>query len=218
MDRRNGSYYRSAGSSSGKPVFREAYLCGSPAMIQACIKILQAKAVAKNRIFYVPSRNGGWLCKTIIPSKTLSKICAKQTPVFWAGHTGPGRHSPGRRRRRAATRADTCAYCPALACLAPGRMAGLGEPGLYPPFRSMRGRRARHTPVSVWRSRLHAQKVNTTVCNLKSGKEITFTDLNIHLIAKHGFYEGRSAQFRLDPEQLIDTLEMVNNTKPLNGP
>jgi Na+-transporting NADH:ubiquinone oxidoreductase subunit F len=30
----------------------EAYLCGSPAMIQACIKILQKKGVAKDRIFY----------------------------------------------------------------------------------------------------------------------------------------------------------------------
>lgn len=30
----------------------EAYLCGSPAMIQACIKILREKGVAKDRIFY----------------------------------------------------------------------------------------------------------------------------------------------------------------------
>ena len=30
----------------------EAYLCGSPAMIQACIKILQQKGVAKDSIFY----------------------------------------------------------------------------------------------------------------------------------------------------------------------
>lgn len=30
----------------------EAYLCGSPAMIQACIKILQKKGVVKDRIFY----------------------------------------------------------------------------------------------------------------------------------------------------------------------
>ncbi|MFH1477907.1 MAG: FAD-binding oxidoreductase [Verrucomicrobiota bacterium] len=30
----------------------EAYLCGSPAMIQACIKILHKKGVAQDRIFY----------------------------------------------------------------------------------------------------------------------------------------------------------------------
>lgn len=30
----------------------EAYLCGSPALIQACIKILQNKGIVKDRIFY----------------------------------------------------------------------------------------------------------------------------------------------------------------------
>ncbi|MFA5342858.1 MAG: 2Fe-2S iron-sulfur cluster binding domain-containing protein [Kiritimatiellia bacterium] len=34
------------------PYSGEAYLCGSPAMIQACIKILREKGVAKDRIFY----------------------------------------------------------------------------------------------------------------------------------------------------------------------
>ena len=56
-------------------------------------------------------------------------------------------------------------------------------------------------------------KVNTTVRNLERGMEITFTDLNIHLVAAHGFYEGRGAQFRLDPERLMDTLEMERNNR-----
>jgi len=34
------------------PYHGEAYLCGSPAMIQACIKILQCKGVAEDSIFY----------------------------------------------------------------------------------------------------------------------------------------------------------------------
>lgn len=51
-------------------------------------------------------------------------------------------------------------------------------------------------------------KVNTTVRNLARGTEITFTDLHIHLIAAHGFYEGRGAQFRLEPTQLMDVLEL----------
>ncbi|MBI2441960.1 MAG: hypothetical protein HYV35_11395 [Lentisphaerae bacterium] len=49
-------------------------------------------------------------------------------------------------------------------------------------------------------------KVNTTVRNLARGLEITFSNLNIHLIAAHRFYEGRGAKFRLDPGQLIETL------------
>jgi len=49
-------------------------------------------------------------------------------------------------------------------------------------------------------------KVNTTVRDLARGRQITFSDLNIHMIEAHGFYEGRGAPFRLDPEQLMDTL------------
>jgi Na+-transporting NADH:ubiquinone oxidoreductase subunit F len=36
----------------GNPCPGEAYLCGSPAMIQTCVRILQERGVAKDRIFY----------------------------------------------------------------------------------------------------------------------------------------------------------------------
>lgn len=45
-------------------------------------------------------------------------------------------------------------------------------------------------------------KFNTTVKKLETGEELTFTDLNIHLIEKHGFYQGRGALFRLEPATL----------------
>jgi len=51
-------------------------------------------------------------------------------------------------------------------------------------------------------------KINTTVRNLKTEKEITYTDMNIHLIAAHGFYEGKGAPFRLEPEVLVAILEI----------
>lgn len=54
-------------------------------------------------------------------------------------------------------------------------------------------------------------KVNITVRNLKSGKELTYTDLNIHLILVHGFYEGKGSLFRLEPEDLITILEIERN-------
>ncbi|HUX20884.1 MAG TPA: hypothetical protein VMW69_06565, partial [Spirochaetia bacterium] len=43
-------------------------------------------------------------------------------------------------------------------------------------------------------------KTNITVKNKKKGSEITFTDLHIHLVNEHGFYEGRGSTFRLDPQ------------------
>jgi len=42
----------------------------------------------------------------------------------------------------------------------------------------------------------------TTVKHLDSGQTIRWTDLNIHLIAEHGFFEGRGSAFRIEPGQL----------------
>ncbi|NQU39627.1 MAG: hypothetical protein HQ523_06720 [Lentisphaerae bacterium] len=52
------------------------------------------------------------------------------------------------------------------------------------------------------------QKLNTTVFNTRLGREITYTDLNIHMIEEHGFYEGRGSLFRMPPEELAEILEM----------
>lgn len=51
-------------------------------------------------------------------------------------------------------------------------------------------------------------KTNTTVRNLKLNREITYTDLNIHMIMAHGFYEGKGSAFRLDPDELVQMLDI----------
>jgi len=53
------------------------------------------------------------------------------------------------------------------------------------------------------------RKTTVTVRNLLLNMEITFSDLNIHLIEKHGFYEGRGSPFRLEPDVLTKVLEIV---------
>ena len=52
------------------------------------------------------------------------------------------------------------------------------------------------------------QKSNIRVCNLASGREVLYTDLNIHMVSEHGFYEGKGAAYRLDPTHLAATLEV----------
>jgi hypothetical protein len=52
-------------------------------------------------------------------------------------------------------------------------------------------------------------KTNITVRNLEKNEEITYTDLHIHLIGSHGFYEGKGSVFRLEPKALVDTLEII---------
>ena len=85
---------------------------------------------------------------------------------------------------------------------------GLGDPISVPPHLEVSVDAARGTLPCPFGDQGSVAKVNTTVRNLGNGKEITFTDLNIHLIAAHGFYEGHGAPFRLNPKQVMDTLEM----------
>jgi len=46
----------------------------------------------------------------------------------------------------------------------------------------------------------------TTVKRLDTGETIGWSDLNIHLIAKHSFFEGRGAMFRIEPKKLINII------------
>ena len=46
------------------------------------------------------------------------------------------------------------------------------------------------------------------VLNRRSGERLTFTELNIHMIEAHGFYEGVGSFFRQDPLVLSRVLEI----------
>jgi hypothetical protein len=52
-------------------------------------------------------------------------------------------------------------------------------------------------------------KTNVTVRNRRTDRESTYTDLHIHLILAHGFYEGRGSPFRLEPKDLAEVLEIA---------
>jgi len=55
------------------------------------------------------------------------------------------------------------------------------------------------------------EKVNTTVRNLTIQKEVTYTDLHIHFVKDHGFYEGEGSAYRIEPVALVETLEVPIN-------
>ena len=57
-------------------------------------------------------------------------------------------------------------------------------------------------------------KTNTTVKNTSLGEELIFTDLQIHLIESHGFYQGRGGTYRLEPETLVALLEIACAADP----
>jgi hypothetical protein len=39
-----------------------------------------------------------------------------------------------------------------------------------------------------------------------SGRQVQWSDLNIHLIGKHTFFEGKGSYFRTEPEELVAAL------------
>lgn len=48
-----------------------------------------------------------------------------------------------------------------------------------------------------------ADKRLTQVTNIKTGQEARWSDLNIHMLERHGFCEGRGSFFRLEPDDLV---------------
>jgi virulence-associated protein VapD len=53
------------------------------------------------------------------------------------------------------------------------------------------------------------EKVNTTVVNKNLRRQIVYTDLHIHFVRDHGFYEGQGSPYRIEPEELIAVLEVT---------
>ena len=51
-------------------------------------------------------------------------------------------------------------------------------------------------------------KVNTTVVNKTLARQVTYTDLHIHLIGDHCFFQGEGSPYRLEPKELVEILEV----------
>ena len=43
----------------------------------------------------------------------------------------------------------------------------------------------------------------TTVKLVESGQTVQWSDLSVHFIDEHGFFEGKGSAYRLDPENLV---------------
>ena len=54
-----------------------------------------------------------------------------------------------------------------------------------------------------------APKRNTTATEPKERETMSWTDLSIHLIRRHGFFQGRGSPFRLEPAELARFLKLT---------
>ncbi len=58
--------------------------------------------------------------------------------------------------------------------------------------------------ICPWPHPAKSIKRITTLRRTKTQQTIRWTDLSIHLIAEHNFFEGKGSAFRIDPKELID--------------
>jgi hypothetical protein len=89
-----------------------------------------------------------------------------------------------------------------------GKM-GLGEFISVPPHFEVRVDSVRGKLPCPFKHPGLIRKTNIMVRNLQSNREITYTDMHIHMIGEHGFYEGRGSSFRLDVKDIVETLEIL---------
>ncbi len=85
---------------------------------------------------------------------------------------------------------------------------GLGEFLSVPPHFEVRADSVRGRIPCPFGERGLYPKTSITVRNLRTGREVTYTDLHIHLVAAHGFYEGVGTPYRLEPADLVSVLEV----------
>ena len=71
------------------------------------------------------------------------------------------------------------------------------------PQRQVRVDEAKGLLVCPWPHAGRFAKRVTIVRLIDSGRSIHWSDLNIHLIEKHGFFEGTNSAFRLEPKELV---------------
>ena len=62
---------------------------------------------------------------------------------------------------------------------------------------------ARGFAICPWPHSGRYVKRVTTVERLDSAETIRWSDLNTHLIAEHGFFEGKGSSFRVEPAKLV---------------
>ena len=56
-------------------------------------------------------------------------------------------------------------------------------------------------------------KLIATVCNKKLDQCIRYSQLNVHMIQEHGFFEGTGSPFRLNPVELVRLLDIQSGPK-----
>jgi len=55
------------------------------------------------------------------------------------------------------------------------------------------------------------EKGEVMVRNVQNNQSLLVTNLSIHLIEKHGFFQGKGARYRIDPGTAVEMLDMARS-------
>lgn len=84
--------------------------------------------------------------------------------------------------------------------------AGLGDWVKVRENLRVRSDDARGSIPCPWSHGVRCLKTTTTAERTDTGEKIQWSDLNIHLIKAHGFFEGKGSPYRLEPARLVQML------------
>ena len=65
-------------------------------------------------------------------------------------------------------------------------------------------------PCPFGEPKLH-HKIMATVENKRLKKTIKYSQLSVHMIRGHGFFGGKGSIFRLEPDEVVETLDIANS-------
>ncbi len=72
--------------------------------------------------------------------------------------------------------------------------------------RKARVQEAKGRLICPWPHPVYCDKRVTILRRIDLNSEIQWSDLNIHMIGEHGFFEGRGSRFRLEPQGLVSMI------------
>jgi hypothetical protein len=113
-------------------------------------------------------------------------------------------------RRLGLTHADVAAK---MAHLTTAGRRGLGTPVVVDGRLEVSVDEWRGVSVCPWEHKVAYRKGLATVRNLSTGEEMGWTEIQVHLVGEHGFYNGAGSAYRIDPAAAARVLE-VKHKRP----
>lgn len=83
---------------------------------------------------------------------------------------------------------------------------GLGNWVVVDPGHEAMVEEARGSIFCPWSDGQRFRKRVTLLKLAPSGRHVQWSDLNVHLVGKHTFFEGKGSCFRTEPEELVSAL------------